>query len=162
MSFSVDYSSWVVRYVLQQVALLLALIRWLHCWAVSIVDPPETHPQQPGPSPVSAQMVRDSLHVSTYGEVLPEGEGVGNCAVCLNELKRKDKVRELRNCCHVFHKRCLDRWVDHDELRTCPLCRAPLLAGLALGSAQCSRSEPSWAVENLLYLFGDDLPTYYQ
>ncbi|KAJ0981024.1 hypothetical protein J5N97_009279 [Dioscorea zingiberensis] len=106
----------------------------------------------------SAQAVRDMLHVATYRDMA--GGGAGNsecptCAVCLNQVRSRDKVWELRNCTHVFHKHCLDRWLDHDEHLTCPLCRAPLLA--CRGAAASLSPEPSWAVEKLLYLFGDDL-----
>ncbi|RWW21589.1 hypothetical protein BHE74_00019681, partial [Ensete ventricosum] len=48
------------------------------------------------------------------------------CAVCLCELEHGDEVRRLSNCRLVFHRSCLDRWVEHDQ-STCPLCRAPLV-----------------------------------
>ncbi|XP_010934916.1 brassinosteroid-responsive RING protein 1 [Elaeis guineensis] len=48
------------------------------------------------------------------------------CAVCLGELEARHEVRELGNCCHVFHKGCIDKWVDMGQV-TCPLCRAQLL-----------------------------------
>ncbi|CAL9753707.1 unnamed protein product, partial [Musa acuminata subsp. burmannicoides] len=108
---------------------------------------------------VAAQAVRDSLHVSSYGALTgAAAEGVTTCAVCLSEMRTRDRVWELRNCAHVFHKACLDRWLDHDKHLTCPLCRAPLLSEPAcLPSASASAaSEPSWAVERLVYLFSDD------
>ncbi|CAN0900421.1 Brassinosteroid-responsive RING protein 1 [Linum grandiflorum] len=66
-------------------------------------------------------------------------------------MMAEDEVREMRNCCHVFHKDCIDRWIDHSNRRTCPLCRTPLV------TASQSLEQPSWAVERILYLFGDDL-----
>lgn len=45
-----------------------------------------------------------------------------NCAVCLNEFKRGEEIRGLKICRHVFHRACLDGWIDHDQ-KTCPLCR---------------------------------------
>ncbi|WOK94083.1 E3 ubiquitin-protein ligase [Canna indica] len=117
----------------------------------------------------AARAVRATLRVSTYGELLGEEEedeeedgndesGAGaatTCAVCLSEVGRQDAVWELGNCRHVFHKGCLDRWLDHDEHLSCPLCRAPLLARRS--PPPPPPAEPSWAVERLLYLFGDDL-----
>ncbi|XP_038970807.1 E3 ubiquitin-protein ligase ATL4-like [Phoenix dactylifera] len=60
------------------------------------------------------------------------------CAVCLGELEARHEVRELGNCCHAFHKGCIDKWVDRGQV-TCPLCRAQLLPkgrdekGIAIG-----------------------------
>lgn len=46
--------------------------------------------------------------------------------MCLCGIGGGDEVRRLTNCRHVFHRGCLDRWMDHDQ-RTCPLCRTPLI-----------------------------------
>ncbi|XP_057969675.1 E3 ubiquitin-protein ligase RHA2B-like [Malania oleifera] len=47
------------------------------------------------------------------------------CAVCLDSVERKHEIRELPNCFHVFHRECLDSWVDEDGV-TCPVCRSML------------------------------------
>ncbi|CAL9101301.1 unnamed protein product [Musa textilis] len=106
----------------------------------------------------AAQAVREGLRVSTYGELVAEQEeAAATCAVCLSEVGWRERVWELRNCRHVFHQGCLDRWLDHDEHLSCPLCREPLLARRSTaGASPPPPSEPSWAVERLLYLFGDD------
>lgn len=44
------------------------------------------------------------------------------CAVCLCEFQDDEEVRFLKNCKHIFHKECLDRWMIRDQ-RSCPLCR---------------------------------------
>ncbi|KAL2342732.1 hypothetical protein Fmac_004017 [Flemingia macrophylla] len=44
------------------------------------------------------------------------------CAVCLSEFEENDEIRRLPNCQHIFHRGCLDRWMDYYH-RTCPLCR---------------------------------------
>ncbi|TYI19420.1 hypothetical protein ES332_A07G164000v1 [Gossypium tomentosum] len=62
-----------------------------------------------GNPPVSAVLIR---------EILP----VINCAVCLYEFEGGEDIRWLTNCRHVFHRACLDRWMDHNQ-KTCPLCR---------------------------------------
>ncbi|KAJ8479844.1 hypothetical protein OPV22_023571 [Ensete ventricosum] len=110
----------------------------------------------------AAQAVREGLRVSTYGKLVGEQEdAAATCAVCLSEVGLRERVWELRNCRHVFHHGCLDRWLDHDEHLSCPLCREPLLARRSTSGASPlpppPPSEPSWAVERLLYLFGDDL-----
>ncbi|KAE8715245.1 protein RIC1-like protein isoform X1 [Hibiscus syriacus] len=42
------------------------------------------------------------------------------------EFEKGEEIRWLRNCRHVFHRACLDRWMDHDQI-TCPLCRTPFV-----------------------------------
>lgn len=53
----------------------------------------------------------------------------GGCAICLSCIERSDEVRELLNCCHVFHRECLDCWIEESQV-TCPLCRSMLLPAL--------------------------------
>ncbi|MQM11968.1 hypothetical protein Taro_044883 [Colocasia esculenta] len=170
-----------VRRLHSWVDLLMALLRWivplvlptLCPWAITrrgLISTPPCSTRTSSTS-VSARRVKDGLRVLTYGEVararqLPccgssNGE-VETCAVCLGELRRRDTVRVPRNCRHVYHRRCLDRWIDHDEQGTCPLCRAPLLTSTAPSPTPATQSREqeqrcSWAVEQLLYLFGDDL-----
>ncbi|KAE8669187.1 HOPM interactor 7 isoform 1 [Hibiscus syriacus] len=110
-------------------------------------------------------MIRDNLALTTFGDAKERMPWVSDtCAVCLSDLEEGDDVRELRNCCHVFHQDCIDRWVDHDHDHhddhdhnhsTCPLCRSPLVTSSQ--SLVRPNNEPSWAVDRLLYLFGDDL-----
>ncbi|KAF8033359.1 hypothetical protein BT93_D2077 [Corymbia citriodora subsp. variegata] len=69
------------------------------------------------------------------GKVLREDDGGGAgggdqcrekvCAVCLSGIEGRHEVRELLNCSHVFHRECLDRWVEENQV-TCPLCRCLL------------------------------------
>ncbi|XP_068344953.1 RING-H2 finger protein ATL65-like [Pyrus communis] len=128
-------------------------------------------------SSASTQLIRDCLIQTTFAEVTKRRRNYGSngggdcdtCAVCLCQLEMGDEVREMRNCCHVFHTECIDRWLeyndrhhhhhDEDNHKTCPLCRTPLLTSSQIQSLSWdhSRSQPSWAVERLLYLFGDDL-----
>ncbi|KAF8096272.1 hypothetical protein N665_0313s0038 [Sinapis alba] len=49
-----------------------------------------------------------------------------DCIVCLSTLKRGEEVRKL-DCRHVFHKQCLEGWIEHLNFN-CPLCRSPLIA----------------------------------
>ncbi|KAL8549547.1 hypothetical protein ACS0TY_008398 [Phlomoides rotata] len=58
----------------------------------------------------------------------PDGaeDSDANCVVCLNRFGQGDHVRMLA-CRHVFHKDCLDRWLDHLNFN-CPLCRAPVVS----------------------------------
>ncbi|KAG5563596.1 hypothetical protein RHGRI_006144 [Rhododendron griersonianum] len=62
-----------------------------------------------------------------YGFDVDHGEnGKLKCSVCWDCIEGSHQIRVLSNCSHVFHKECLDRWVDEGQL-TCPLCRSKLL-----------------------------------
>ncbi|WJZ86353.1 hypothetical protein VitviT2T_005815 [Vitis vinifera] len=77
--------------------------------------------------------IKKRVPVVEYGSLLErlgtkEEDGDTACSVCLDRIKRSHEIRELPNCCPVFHKDCLDAWVDAGQV-TCPLCRSMLLPG---------------------------------
>ncbi|KAI9121973.1 hypothetical protein K1719_006662 [Acacia pycnantha] len=43
------------------------------------------------------------------------------CSICLGEYKSRDMLRELPDCGHIFHLKCIDPWLRLHP--TCPLCR---------------------------------------
>ncbi|KAL3830084.1 hypothetical protein ACJIZ3_018886 [Penstemon smallii] len=150
------------QFVLCKAALIFAVTRWLLSFTLNLLtssvnlfsssSDPNNSPQN---SSSNLKLVRENLSLTTLGQIehnLPENCDT-SCAVCLNKLKKKTQVWELRNCSHVFHKHCLEKWLAYDNRLTCPLCRASLLTL----SAPAPPQQPSWAVERMLYLFGDDL-----
>ncbi|CAN4114570.1 unnamed protein product [Withania somnifera] len=48
-----------------------------------------------------------------------------SCVVCLSRLGDGEHVRKL-DCKHVFHKVCLDGWLDTFNFN-CPICRSSLV-----------------------------------
>ncbi|XP_010547192.1 PREDICTED: probable E3 ubiquitin-protein ligase XERICO [Tarenaya hassleriana] len=57
------------------------------------------------------------------------------CSVCLTEFEPESEINKLE-CGHVFHKACLEKWIDYRNI-TCPLCRNPLLPQEDLSSSPC-------------------------
>lgn len=45
------------------------------------------------------------------------------CAICKEALRVGDRVREMGQCRHTFHPRCIVAWLD--VANTCPMCRKP-------------------------------------
>lgn len=72
--------------------------------------------------PVSAALIREILPVIKFEDLVTEDQPE-SCAVCLYEFEGGAEIRWLKNCRHIFHRACLDRWMDHDR-NTCPLCRS--------------------------------------
>ena len=44
------------------------------------------------------------------------------CPICLEEFSKNVGYRKL-DCDHVFHKKCIDKWLYQDKKLRCPLCR---------------------------------------
>ncbi|KAI3975214.1 hypothetical protein MKX01_029672 [Papaver californicum] len=67
---------------------------------------------------------------------------------------------KLENCktCAVLNAY---RWFYYNDQKTCPLCRTsllfPIMSMPLTTYATAGKSEPSWAVERILYLFREDL-----
>ncbi|GLJ55447.1 hypothetical protein SUGI_1190550 [Cryptomeria japonica] len=78
---------------------------------------------------VSGAQIRERLPVIAFRD-FTEKCGVTEedimCAVCLCSFEANDEIRELGNCCHAFHRNCLEKWIDLEHKR-CPLCRSPLV-----------------------------------
>ncbi|RLN41843.1 hypothetical protein C2845_PM01G41790 [Panicum miliaceum] len=55
------------------------------------------------------------------------------CCVCMSACRDGEEIRSLP-CGHAFHRDCVDRWLARCR-RTCPLCRAHVGGGGAVGLA---------------------------
>jgi len=45
------------------------------------------------------------------------------CSICQDNYKEGEYYRELCNCGHKFHKKCVDEWFYRSKTYSCPLCR---------------------------------------
>ncbi|XP_051207549.1 RING-H2 finger protein ATL32-like [Lolium perenne] len=65
------------------------------------------------------------LPVYKYEKMRSGGrDGDDECSVCLAEITPREVVKQLPACTHLFHDRCIDKWLwSH---RTCPVCRSPV------------------------------------
>lgn len=93
---------------------------------------PETETRlQENRTRMPAELIREILPVIEISEESATAHAVsreisGSCAVCLCEYLGGEEISCLRTCEHVFHRRCLGRWMNHDRW-TCPLCRTPIM-----------------------------------
>jgi hypothetical protein len=49
-----------------------------------------------------------------------DASSVCNCSICISELESGEVIRKL-GCKHVFHKGCIDTWLESNI--TCPVCK---------------------------------------
>lgn len=63
----------------------------------------------------------NSLNTLLLCDELPDD----SCSICLEEFKSGDNIKKL-NCTHIFHKECLEPWLN-DNNRNCPMCRTDIL-----------------------------------
>jgi len=51
------------------------------------------------------------------------------CCICCENVKKNEYIREL-NCGHIFHKKCIDKWLlasmKEKENVNCPMCRTTI------------------------------------
>ncbi|CAA0392733.1 putative chromatin regulator PHD family [Arabidopsis thaliana] len=68
----------------------------------------------------------DMLPATKFEDISSRVNPPESCRICQDEFDGGDEVRCLRNCVHVYHKTCIDRWIQDDKM-TCPLCRTPIV-----------------------------------
>ncbi|KAK9058711.1 hypothetical protein SSX86_023553 [Deinandra increscens subsp. villosa] len=65
-----------------------------------------------------------SYPIVSYSDVKIKRKDSGSsscCSICLADYKGKDLLRELPDCGHLFHVKCVDPWLRLNP--TCPNCR---------------------------------------
>ncbi|OMO97795.1 Zinc finger, RING-type [Corchorus olitorius] len=119
------------------------------------------------PVPVffTVESVKNQLPVMQYGSFVKRKSGDfvaaddddPTCIVCMKGVEPSDEVRELGNCNHVFHRDCLDAWIDLGNV-TCPLCKSKLSSASPQGNnnLRLAGNDP-WRRERMIYLFGEDI-----
>ncbi|KAF5733066.1 putative Zinc finger protein [Tripterygium wilfordii] len=108
MGFISNLVFWVFRYMG-----LSKLIGSDQAWADSPIPDYKT---------LYTSLLRASLPMFKYEDLVERPESC--CCICLYEYERGAEIRGLPTCKHVFHRQCLDRWIDLEHI-TCPLCRIP-------------------------------------
>lgn len=77
------------------------------------------------------KLIEENNPTTRYTKILKTDQQT-ECAVCLSEFKEDEEIRKLK-CPHIFHKDCLDRWLQQCSA-TCPLCRNKVLQDDVLAS----------------------------
>uniref|UniRef100_A0A0D3H835 RING-type domain-containing protein n=1 Tax=Oryza barthii TaxID=65489 RepID=A0A0D3H835_9ORYZ len=75
--------------------------------------------------PSLADTFRARFRPARFGRRRCGGGATADCRVCLVRFEAEAVVNRLP-CGHIFHRACLEKWLDYDHA-TCPLCRHRLL-----------------------------------
>ncbi|KAL5210452.1 hypothetical protein ABZP36_006075 [Zizania latifolia] len=67
------------------------------------------------------------------------------CAVCLSEFVRDERLKMLPSCSHAFHIDCIDTWLHHHV--SCPLCRTVVTGPVSLARDEHDASSRELAGE---------------
>ncbi|XP_039114887.1 E3 ubiquitin-protein ligase RHA1B-like [Dioscorea cayenensis subsp. rotundata] len=143
MGFPTSYSPMFLPSLFIPLAFLLAFVRrfliaFFHSIGLSnllflnSIDQSQSQSQSQSPPfffpSLSALLIQESLPILHFDDLRhhPGYAGAESCAVCLHDFEGSAEVRRLRNCRHVFHRCCLDRWIELDQC-SCPLCRSSLI-----------------------------------
>ncbi|KAL6006764.1 hypothetical protein ACLOJK_032259 [Asimina triloba] len=135
---------------------LLDLTHLVQCIAPASFSESSDHATQPElvfeSASVSAILIKEMLPVVRFRD-LRTSKGIVDdpCAICIGRFEGGDEIRALKNCEHVFHGRCLERWMECDR-QTCPLCRAHLVPE----STRKEFEEQLWAAEEALFHLHDE------
>ncbi|XP_019429888.1 PREDICTED: E3 ubiquitin-protein ligase RHA1B-like [Lupinus angustifolius] len=123
MGFPVCYSDFMFSKLIFHILSVFSIIRKLISTFFRFIGLQDFIEPHTSGSHNSTQIIHEILPVVSYKELVDPPD---NCAVCLNEFEEVDEIRRLANCTHVFHRGCLDRWIEYDQ-KTCPLCRTPFI-----------------------------------
>ena len=58
--------------------------------------------------------------ISSKDPLLAENQ---TCAICLDGYKYGEFKRTMTKCTHIFHKKCIDKWLADSKKMHCPVCR---------------------------------------
>ncbi|KIJ17637.1 hypothetical protein PAXINDRAFT_167643 [Paxillus involutus ATCC 200175] len=85
-------------------------------------------------------------HEAVNALPIPWCESQVECAICLSEFVKGDRVRELP-CHHIFHLDEVDTWLINRK-KVCPVCKADVTQPWHLSVAQKPASAPTDPVES--------------
>ncbi|KAJ4799770.1 RING/U-box superfamily protein [Rhynchospora pubera] len=156
MGFPVGYSDLLLPKLVLHLLVLLGAVRRCLLWVFRTVglgdllemDEPSVQGhatsrilqhRRPQFKSVPSVLIEEALPVVKFEELDSNKAEAVCCAVCLYDIEGREEVRRLSNCCHVFHRGCLDRWMEHDQ-HTCPLCRAKLIPDEMGSPVVCSNT----------------------
>ncbi|KAJ7963412.1 RING finger protein [Quillaja saponaria] len=109
---------------------------------------------------VMSKLIKKKLQVMPLSKYLNQYSREGDedsafCAICLSSIEKSQEIRVPANCSHLYHRECMDEWVDQNQV-TCPLCRLQLLPAQDDEIKGVTVRDPWRMDQRIAYLFGED------
>ncbi|KAF8410892.1 hypothetical protein HHK36_003429 [Tetracentron sinense] len=117
-ALSISIFKFIVRSILHIVGIHLSS-------SDSIASPPESFEFHIIPSDSNIEEFRSRIPAIRFDSVCNCKLSECDCSVCLTRFEPDSEINSL-SCGHLFHKVCLEKWLDYWNF-TCPLCRTPLM-----------------------------------
>jgi hypothetical protein len=70
-------------------------------------------------------LLSSSTQQNIYEEEIIDNIHIDTCSICLDEYEVNDKLRIIPNCQHMYHSKCIGRWLS-ERSAVCPLCKVNL------------------------------------
>jgi len=68
----------------------------------------------------SLQLINQNNDKESHFKSINNNEDSFECSICLDNITE----RKWLKCAHVFCKKCIDTWIEHNK--TCPTCRCSI------------------------------------
>ncbi|GER27801.1 RING/U-box superfamily protein [Striga asiatica] len=109
-----------------------AAIVLLHFLFISSAFRRRCHPSAAAAAEASSHIQTLIPDVSYRASCFPT---TSDCAICLDSFQVGDLCRNIPVCKHLFHSKCLDRWIRKNP--TCPVCRTRVDLGFPDSEIDC-------------------------
>lgn len=107
-------------------SLVSTLSKWIMAPSYVLEQEDPTRPEHPPNHPYPPHWFGNSCRSSGSGRWIPLEDRMKAGTVCLCEFMVRKKSSVCPTASIFFHRGCLDRWMDHDQM-TCPFCTTRLL-----------------------------------
>lgn len=105
------------------------------------VEVPATPKLEPAP-----HQVRSGITEVIMGSAeTKEMRQTPQCVICCSDFEAGDELSQLPGCNHLFHKGCIDGWLD--RAANCPICRCNLREAVGLERSEAASTSSSILLE---------------
>ncbi|KAL6532789.1 hypothetical protein OROGR_013749 [Orobanche gracilis] len=140
----------VIMVVIVSIFLLFlgfAAIVLLHFLFISTAFHRRCHPADASVSAAAEALPHIQTSIPDVLYSAPSSPITPDCPICLDSFQEGDLCRNIPVCKHLFHAKCLDKWIVKKP--TCPVCRSRVhLGSPGSGTDGGDRWKRIWAVNS--------------